>query len=132
MDRHCQNARALAVWLQDDSRIGRVYFPGLAESDREKAARVLPPDHFGALVSIELKDNTRAAAFRFMDKLQLCLPATTLGDVFSQVSYPPISSHRDLSDAERQNIGITEGCMRMSVGIEDVNDIIKDLDQALA
>ena len=66
-----------------------------------------------------------------MDMLQLCLPATTLGDVFSQVSYPSISSHRDLTEAERQSIGITEGCVRLSVGIEDVNDIIQDLDQAL-
>ena len=66
-----------------------------------------------------------------MNKLQLCLPATTLGDIYSLVSYPPISSHRDLTEAERQSIGITEGCMRLSVGIEDVNDIIQDLDQAL-
>src|SRR2546423_4804813 len=99
MDRHCQNARALVEYLQDDSRIARVYFPGLAEGDRETAARMLRPDHFGALVSIELKDNTRAAAFRFMDALKLCVRSTSLGDVFTSVLHPATASHRDLSPA---------------------------------
>jgi len=66
-----------------------------------------------------------------MDNLRLCLPATTLGDVYSEVSYPAISSHRSLTAAERQNIGITDGCIRLSVGIEGIKDIINDLDQAL-
>jgi cystathionine beta-lyase/cystathionine gamma-synthase len=65
-----------------------------------------------------------------MNNLQLCLPATTLGDVYSEVSYPPMSSHRNLTIAERQNTGITDGCIRLSVGIENVADIIDDLDQA--
>ena len=66
-----------------------------------------------------------------MDNLQLCLRAATLGDVFSQVSYPPIASHRNLTESERQSMGITDGCIRLSVGIENVEDIINDLDQAL-
>ena len=66
-----------------------------------------------------------------VNNLQLCLPATTLGDVYSEVSYPPMSSHRNLTTAERQHMGITEGCIRLSVGIEDVGDISADLDQAL-
>ncbi|HLQ10398.1 MAG TPA: PLP-dependent transferase, partial [Ktedonobacteraceae bacterium] len=63
--------------------------------------------------------------------LQLCLPATTLGDVYTEVSYPPMSSHRNLTTAERQQIGITDGCIRLSAGIEDAGDIIRDLEQAL-
>jgi cystathionine beta-lyase/cystathionine gamma-synthase len=66
-----------------------------------------------------------------MDKLQLCLPATTLGDVYTELSYPPMSSHRNLTTAERQQIGISDGCIRLSVGIEDVGDVIRDLEQAL-
>ena len=66
-----------------------------------------------------------------MNRLQLCLPATTLGDIYSEASYPPISSHRNLTPIERQQIGITDGCIRLSVGIEDVGDIIRDLEQAL-
>jgi cystathionine beta-lyase/cystathionine gamma-synthase len=82
-------------------------------------------------LSFELKEQSREAVFRFMDRLKLCLPATTLGDVSSLVSYPPMSSHRDLTKIERQNIGITEGCIRLSVGIEGAGDIINDLDNAL-
>src|SRR2546421_3874883 len=132
MDRHCQNARALAALLQDDSRIARVYFPGLAEGDRETAARMLRPDHFGALVSIELKDNTRAAAFRFMDALKLSVRSTSLGDVFTSVLHPATASHRDLSPARRRDLGISDGLIRISVGIENVKDIIADVEQALA
>ena len=133
MQRHCSNALQVAHFLQDHPAVARVHYPGLSNHPQHTlAAALFEHGRYGGLLSFELKAQTREAAFRFMDKLQLCLPATTLGDVFSQVSYPPISSHRDLSDAERQNIGIMEGCVRMSVGIEDVNDIIKDLDQALA
>jgi len=78
-----------------------------------------------------LKEASRAAVSRFMDSLQLCLAATSLGDVFTLVSYPPISTHRTLTKAEQQNLGITEGSVRMSIGIEHVEDIIQDLDQAL-
>src|SRR6266513_985747 len=132
MDRHCQNARALAARLQDDSRIGRVYFPGLAESDRERTARLLRQGQFGALVCIELKDNTRAAAFRFMDALKLCVRSTSLGDVFTSVLHPATASHRDLSPARRRELGISDGLIRISVGIESIDDIIADIEQALS
>ncbi|MBV9228584.1 MAG: PLP-dependent transferase [Chloroflexi bacterium] len=132
MERHCSNALQVARFLQEHAAVVRVYYPGLPTHLQHKLAGSLIKDgRYGGLLSFELKEQTREAAFRFMDKLQLCLPATTLGDVFSQVSYPPISSHRDLTQVERQDMGITEGCIRLSVGIEDVNDIIKDLDQAL-
>jgi len=131
MERHCQNARALAARLQADSRIGRVYFPGLTESDQEGAARMLRQGHFGALVSIELRDNTRAAAFRFMDALKLCVRSTSLGDVFTSVLHPATASHRDLSPARRRELGISDGLIRISVGIESIDDIIADIEQAL-
>ena len=133
MDRHCENAKALATHLQADSRIGRVYFPGLAaEDERMKTARMLREEQFGALVSIELKDNTREAAFRFMDALKLCVRSTSLGDVFTSALHPATASHRDLSPARRRDLGISEGLIRISVGIENVKDIIADIDQALA
>ena len=93
--------------------------------------RILRPTQSGALVSIELKDNTRAAAFRFMDALKLCVRSTSLGDVFTSVLHPATASHRDLSPARRQQLGITDGLVRISVGIESINDIIADIDQAL-
>ena len=93
--------------------------------------RILRPSQSGALVSIELKDNTRAAAFRFMDSLKLCIRSTSLGDVFSSVLHPPTASHRDLSPARRKQLGISDGLIRISVGIESIRDIIADVDQAL-
>ena len=86
---------------------------------------------FGALVSLELKDNTRAAAFRFMDALELCVRSSSLGDVFTSALHPATASHRDLSPARRRELGISDGLIRLSVGIESVQDIIADIDQAL-
>ena len=132
MERHCSNAMQVAEFLQTHPAIERVYYPGLRDHPQhELAAQLLRPGRFGGLVAFELKDQRREAAFCFMNNLQLCLPATTLGDVYSEVSYPPMSSHRNLTTAERQNMGITDGCIRLSVGIEDVRDIIDDLEQAL-
>ena len=81
---------------------------------------------------IELKDNSRDAAFRFMDALKLCVRSTSLGDVFTSVLHPATSSHRDLSPARRHAWGISDGLVRISVGIEKVDDIIKDIEEALA
>src|SRR6266568_5403418 len=132
MERHCSNALQVARFMQEHASVAHVHYPGLpGHPQHALATSLLGSGRYGGLLSFELKEQTREAAFRFMNKLQLCLPATTLGDIYSLVSYPPISSHRDLTGHERQSIGITEGCIRLSVGIEDVNDIIQDLDQAL-
>lgn len=133
MERHCRNALQVACYLQQHQAVARVHYPGLPDHPQhELAGRLLRKGQYGGLLAFELKDQTRDAAFRFMNRLRLCLPATTLGDVYSEVSYPPMSSHRNLSAAERQGIGITEGCIRFSVGIEDITDILQDLEQALA
>jgi cystathionine beta-lyase/cystathionine gamma-synthase len=133
MDRHCSNALQIADFLQQHPAVTQVYYPGLPDHPQHAlATTMLDAGRYGGLLSFDLKEPTREAAFRFMDRLTLCLHATTLGDVYSLVSYPPISSHRQLSAAERRNIGITEGCIRLSVGIENVEDILKDLDQALS
>ena len=132
MERHCSNALQVARFLQEHASVAHVHYPGLpGHPQHALATALLGSGRYGGLLSFELKEQTREAAFRFMNKLQLCLPATTLGDIYSLVSYPPISSHRDLTGHERESIGITEGCIRLSVGIEDVNDIIQDLAQAL-
>ncbi len=132
MERHCENAKALAEHLSKDARVARVHFPGLATAQQETAKRMLREGSFGALVSIELKDNTRAAAFRFMDALKLCVRATSLGDVFTSVLHPATASHRDLSPERRSELGISDGLIRISVGIENVDDIIADIEQALS
>ncbi len=131
MERHCRNASHVAHFLQQHPAVERVHYPGLPSYPRYKLASTLYNGRYGGVLSFELKEQSREAVFCFMDKLRLCLPAATLGDVCSLVSYPPMSSHRDLTDTERQNIGIAEGCIRLSVGIEDIGDILNDLDQAL-
>jgi cystathionine beta-lyase/cystathionine gamma-synthase len=132
MDRQCKNALEVARFLQQHAAVERVHYPGLPDHPQhDLATHLLRNQRYGGLLAFELQEQTREAAYRFMDKLQLCLPATTLGDVYSEVSYPPMSSHRNLTASERQKFGITDGCIRLSVGIEDVNDIIRDLDQAL-
>ena len=130
MDRHCENAAALAEHLRNHPRIGRVYFPGFAATEQTNIGqRILRQP--GALVSIELTDKTRETAFRFMDALKLCIRSTSLGDVFTSALHPATASHRDLSPARRQQLGISDGLIRISVGIESINDIIADIDQAL-
>jgi cystathionine gamma-synthase/methionine-gamma-lyase len=132
IERQCDNARRLAEHLQRDTRVGRVYYPGFpAAGFPDACRRMLREPHAGALVTIELADNTRAAAFRFMNALQLCVRSTSLGDVFTSVLHPATASHRDLTPARRQELGISDGLVRISSGIEHVKDIIADIEQAL-
>ncbi|HXZ05568.1 MAG TPA: PLP-dependent aspartate aminotransferase family protein [Ktedonobacteraceae bacterium] len=132
MERHCNNASEISQFLQKHKAVERVHYPGLPNHPQhELASRLLMNHHYGGLLAFELKEQTREAAYRFMDKLQLCLPATTLGDVYSEVSHPAMSSHRNLTTSELKKFGISDGCIRLSAGIEDVKDILHDLDQAL-
>jgi cystathionine gamma-synthase/methionine-gamma-lyase len=130
LERQCANAQHIAEVFAQDPRLGRVYYPALV--DTEKLKRILRPGYAGALISIRLAEDSRDAAFRFMDALRLCVRSTSLGDVFTQVLHPATSSHREMSPARRRQAGITDGLIRISVGIEDVQDILADLQQALA
>lgn len=132
MDRQCYNAQGLARHLEHHPKISHVYYPGLtAGHESETVKRILRPPRAGALVSIELLDNTREAAFRFMDALSMCVRSTSLGDVFTGVLHPATASHREVSPKRRLQLGITDGLVRISVGIEDIEDIVADIDQAL-
>ena len=83
------------------------------------------------MVAFELRNGTQAAAFAFLDALKLVLPATTLGDVYSLALYPIMASHRAVPPEQRAKLGIGDGLLRLSIGIEDAADIIADLDAAL-
>ncbi len=130
LEKQCSNAKMLAEHFSKIQQIEKVFYPGLG-NEENSVERILRPPHGGALVSIRLKDDTRQAAFRFMDALKLCLRATSLGDVFTLVSHSATSSHRELSPQERESLGITDGLVRISAGIEDAADIITDIEQAL-
>jgi cystathionine gamma-synthase/methionine-gamma-lyase len=132
MAQHCRNAAAVAAWLAEHPRIAKVNYPGLpGHPQHDVATRLFREGCYGGMVSFEIAGADQAQVFRFMEALKLVLPATTLGDVYSLTLYPAHSSHRALSPEERAAIGIGEGLVRLSVGIEDVEDIIADLDQAL-
>jgi cystathionine beta-lyase/cystathionine gamma-synthase len=131
MERHCSNALQVALFLQDHPAVAHVYYPGLPHHPHHAIANRLLNERYGGLLAFELKEQSREAAFRFINRLQLCLPATSLGDVFTLVSYPPISSHRTLNSTELHKMGIADGCIRISVGIEQITDILGDIAQAL-
>jgi len=132
MAQHCRNAARVAAWLQDHPRISRVNYPGLTDHPQHAVAtRLFRSGCYGGMVSFEIADADQARVFAFMEALRLILPATSLGDVYSLIMYPAHSSHRALTPEERAQIGIGEGLVRLSVGIEDVEDIIADLEQAL-
>jgi len=132
MAQHCRNAAAVANWLTEHPKVAKVNYPGLPSHPQHAVAtRLFRDGCYGGMISFEIADANRAEVFRFMESLELVLPATTLGDVYSLTLYPAHSSHRALSPEELAAIGISEGLIRLSVGIEDVRDIIADLDQAL-
>ncbi len=132
MERQCANACRVASWLASHPGIERVYFPAdPAHPDAATIRQQFPQGLYGAMVSFELKDAACADVFRFMDALKLVVRATSLGDVHTMMLYPVMSSHREISPKHRERMGIRENLVRLSVGIEAVEDILADLEQAL-
>lgn len=129
MARHSENGAAVAAWAEADPRIAKVHYPGLpSHPDHALAARTL--DGFGGMVGLELTGGA-AAAERLLRHLNLITHAPSLAGVESLVSEPRLTSHAALTAADRAAMGIPDGFLRLSCGIEDAADIIADLDQAL-
>jgi cystathionine gamma-synthase/methionine-gamma-lyase len=132
MERQCANACRVAQWLSAHPKVERVHFTGdPSHPDAAAIRRLFPQGLYGAIVSFELKDGGRDEVFRFMDALKLIVRATSLGDVHSMMLYPTMSSHREISPKHRERMGIRDGLVRLSVGIEAAEDIVADLEQAL-
>ena len=130
MDRQCNNARQIAGRLASHPRVAKVNHPSLAgHPDHETARRVLSDT--GGLVSFELAEGGREAAFTFLNALELCVKAPSLGDVYTLAIHPATSSHRELSPARRERLGVGENLLRLSAGIEHPEDIAADIEQAL-
>lgn len=129
MKQHEENGRAVAEFLSMQPKVRRLAYPGLkSHPQHELAAR--QQRGFGSMLSFDLGD--RAAAGRFLGAVKLFLNAESLGGVESLASHSATTTHAALSDEERAKVGITEGLVRLSVGIEDKEDLIADLEQALA
>jgi cystathionine gamma-synthase/methionine-gamma-lyase len=132
MQRQCDNAQKIAEWLCTQPRVAKVNYPGLEQhAQYALAEQLFGGKGYGGVLSFEIAGADKAAAFRFMEALSVCLPGTTLGDVYSLVLHPATASHRSLTAEERKRVGISDGLVRLSAGIEAVEDIIGDLEQAL-
>lgn len=133
MKQQCENARRVAHWLRLHPRVKKVNYPGLPEHPHyELAARLFEERGCGGVLSFEISGADQGTVYRFMEALNLCLPATTLGDIYSLILHPATSSHRSLTAEERTGIGIPDNLVRLSTGIESVDDILADLESAFA
>jgi cystathionine gamma-lyase len=129
MDRHCHNARRLAEWLQGRPQVERVYYPGLADHPGHELARRQMRD-FGGMISIRLRGGAEAAK-RFLPRTRLFSLAESLGGVESLVCHPATMTHASIPTEVRVARGVDDGLIRLSVGIEDADDLQEDLRQAL-
>lgn len=130
MERHCQNAQAIAEHLENHPKVGKVYYPGLPSfAGHELAKKQM--DGFGGMVSFLLKNDNIEAATRVMSSTHVFTLAESLGGVESLMNHPATMTHASIPAAERKAAGLSDTLIRLSVGIEDLKDLIADLDQAL-
>jgi len=130
MERHCSNAQVIAEFLEGHAKVEKVYYPGLASHPQHALAKRQMKGGYGGIVTAVLRgslDDTR----RVLERCELFSLAESLGGVESLIEHPGLMTHASLPAAMRASLGITDGLIRLSVGVEDVNDLIDDLRQAL-
>jgi cystathionine beta-lyase/cystathionine gamma-synthase len=128
MERHDENGRKLALYLENHPKVKRVIYPGLDSHPQHEIAK-RQQKGFGGMLSFDL--GSLEAARRLLDNVHLCSLAESLGGVETLISLPALMTHASIPPDVRLQIGITDGLVRLSVGIEDVEDLIADLEQAL-
>lgn len=128
MEQHGKNAMALANWLTKQKKVKKVHYPGLPTHPQHKLA-TRQMRNFGGMISFELENLT--AVKKFLKHLKLCLLAESLGGVETLISHPATMTHASIPPEQRKKIGITDGLVRISVGLEDITDLIEDIKQAL-
>lgn len=130
VEKQCENAASLAERLRDHPRIEKVHYPGLEDHpDHALAGKML--QRSGGLLSFELAGAGREESFRFLEELELCVGAPSLGDIYTLAIHPASSSHRELPPSRREQLGVGENLIRISCGIENSADIIEDVERAL-
>lgn len=130
MQRHCENGKAVAEFLENHDKVAAVYYPGFESHPNHEVAKKQMKD-FGGMVSFRLKDESKKAAFLFLENTKVFTLAESLGGVESLVNHPISMTHAAVPEKERLKIGITDSLIRLSVGIEDIRDLLADLSQAL-
>lgn len=129
MERHCKNALQVALFLEKHPNVERVYYPGLMRHPGHQLAKT-QMSGFGGMLSFEIKGGIETGR-KVMNSVKLCLLAVSLGDTETLIQHPASMTHSPIPREERLKAGISDGLIRLSVGLEDPNDIIADLDQAI-
>jgi cystathionine gamma-lyase len=130
MERHCDNAQKVAAFLEAHPKVDRAYYPGLESHPQHDLAK-RQMDHFGGMVTAVLKDGL-APARKMLERVRIFALAESLGGVESLIEHPAIMTHASIPPERRKELGIDDGLVRLSVGVEDGDDLIADLEQALA
>jgi methionine-gamma-lyase len=130
MDRHSRSAQTLAEFLEGRAKVARVHYPGLPSHPHHEVARRLLPRGFGGMLAFEIEGGVEAG-MRFCDALELAWIATSLGGTHTLVGHAASTTHRQMDPAARRAAGIADGLVRVSVGLEDVEDLIEDFERAL-
>lgn len=131
MERHCASALRIAAWLEGRPQVRRVIYPGLASHPQHELAKRQMLGGFGGIISVDLNSDL-AGSRRFLERTQLFTLAESLGGVESLIEHPAIMTHASIPPEQRAEIGISDSLVRLSVGIEDCDDLLADLEQALA
>jgi cystathionine beta-lyase len=131
MERHCLNGRKIAEYLRSHPKIGKVYWPGFSDHPNNDIAKKQMKD-FGGMLSFTLKDDSMAKATTLMESVNVFSLAESLGGVESLINHPASMTHASVPKEERLKTGLVDSLMRLSIGIEDVEDLIADLEQGLA
>lgn len=129
MDTHCDNAMKVARFLAGHEKVGKVFYPGLPDSPGHAIAKK-QMDQFGGILSFETRDGF-GAAVHVLDNVKICTLAVSLGDIETLIQHPASMTHSAYSKEDREAAGFTDGLIRLAVGLEDAEDIIADLEQAL-
>ncbi|HEX5654839.1 MAG TPA: cystathionine gamma-synthase [Chitinophagaceae bacterium] len=130
MKQHCENGKLIAHWLRDHARVGRVYWPGFEDHPGYAVAKKQMRD-FGGMLSFTLKDDSVETAMKLLSSTRLFSLAESLGGVESLINHPASMTHASIPREERIKNGLTDSLIRLSVGIEDAEDLVEDLRQAI-
>ena len=131
MERHCYNGRKVAEFLKTHPKVDKIYWPGFTDHPGHELAKKQMRD-FGGMISITLKGNKQEEAFKIASSMKVFSLAESLGGVESLINHPATMTHASIPKEERDKAGVVESMLRLSVGVEDIDDLLADLKQALA
>lgn len=130
MQRHCENGKRIAEFLKTHPKISKVYWPGFTDHPNHEIAKRQMRD-FGGMISFDLKSGNRDEAFKIASATQVFTLAESLGGVESLINHPATMTHASIPKTERERVGVTDSLLRLSVGVEDIEDLLDDLKSAL-